>query len=133
MDCTSPVDLYDDGYEFDAVPTTTANVSEAVRERVVRCMWQVPIMEIATANADSNLTEESQECSKKMLPLRMADSMVHKVKWLHELIYTMASQPVVYDELASVLAVHQWLPGGHAFRKAVPQNTHGMPHAGMYG
>ena len=34
----------DDGYEFNTVLTTTANVLEAVRERVMRCMRQVPIM-----------------------------------------------------------------------------------------
>lgn len=35
-------DSHDDRYEFDTVPTATTNVSEVVRERVMRCMWQVP-------------------------------------------------------------------------------------------
>ena len=83
------------GYEFDAVHTTTADLLDAVREKVKRHLQQVPLVEITTTDADLDSEKENRECSNKMWPLksgelRIADSMVmQKVTSLHELVYTM--------------------------------------------
>ena len=98
------------GYQDTAHELHTEHTTTEAVEKFTKGLQQVPILEM-TIGADSDSEEDSREVRKKIRPLqsgklRRADSMViHKAMCPHELVYTAAGHPAVYDKLSIVLFV----------------------------
>ena len=59
----APAGSQDEAYKLDTVHTTTTDLP--VREKIMRCWWQVLILEITTTDADSDSEEESRKHGSK--------------------------------------------------------------------
>ena len=94
LHCSAPRDAAKQACSRAAV----AVISEAIKEKVAHRMRQVSVL-------DLNTTAEELE-STKSGKLRTDDSSdLHKVVWLHELVYTVAGQPAVYDDI-TITSLH---------------------------
>ena len=95
---------------------TTANLSEAEREKVTRCLWQVLILEITTTDDDSESYEDTREVRRKRWPLKSgnlctAHSIVlYKITWPHKLVYTLGWRDNPWCMITLHRPVCQWIP-----------------------
>ena len=94
--------------------TAITELSEEVRESVVRRLRRTPILTISTSDDESDSDAETREPPRKRQSLKLgkvctADSMVVKVTWPHELVYMAAGRPAVYQDLSVTLFVSGYL------------------------
>ena len=82
----------------------------------MKCLPQVPILEMTTTNAESDSDGQSRELTKKKRlsfksgKLKTANSMViHRFTWPQELIYIVLGQPSVYHEPSIALFISGYL------------------------
>ena len=86
--------------------TVVADISEAVREKVVHRMQQVPTLDIDSTEEKSVSEEEITPRPKKRKlksgKLRTANTtIVHKVTWPHELVYRVSGQSTLRPTIRS--------------------------------
>ena len=112
--CSQPAPVMSRGYSHrqgtsrdaarQAPPVTVAGISEAIRAKVASRMHQTTILDLITTDEESGLKEEpTPEPKRKNLKsgkLRTADSTVlHKLVWLHRVVYTTTRKPAEYNDI----------------------------------
>ena len=77
-------------------------------------MRQIPILEVSSRD-ESSLEEEliaipTKKKTLKSGKLRTADSLIlHRIVWLHEMVYMAAEQPAVYDNISIPLFISGYM------------------------
>ena len=118
----------------------TAELSQAIREKVSMRMQQFPILEISSFEDDTNAAEGCRPPERGGIDLSNQIKTAQPTRWYyakntmpHELVYTSEGQPSAYNDLSVDATVHQQLSFHDGVRKGSHQTTHGMLFAVAHG
>ena len=87
-----------------------ADISKAIRAEVASRMCGAPILDLVITEEESDSEEdptpEPKRKTIKLGKLRTADSSIlHKVVWLHEVVYTAMSKLTKYEDISIPLFI----------------------------
>ena len=94
---------------------TFPEVAEEVSARVASCLRGAPALYFQTTDEDSVYDGEQTAPTQKRKGLKsgrlrtMVTMVLKRITWPHEVVYTSADQPAIYEEMSSVHIVNGYV------------------------